>query len=385
MDAISTVLRLAQLFGVKEERNLLLDNAIFKMHYKATVAVLMASAMILSGNNWMGKAISCLTTEDVSKDVTEGFCYSTGGYTIHPLGDDWNWSIQPEELYPGVGPIANYPAEHRVVYHYIYKWIPFFCIILAGLNYLPHLLWKTSERHDLHVIVQYMDSRNLHSSEDDRREENKAAKWFHIRRGTNTYCVVGFIACELMNVFNCALQMFLINWMFDYHMWSHQADILRDVMTTENQLLILHRVFPKVVKCDLSSYGVSGSKVVTDAVCYLHQNYFLQSVCAFLWLWFFFTGILTLTYILIFRSRLLFKKERVRYLLRLCPIADIKDIHIIVNNLCYSDVFILLRLCQLIQPFHREAMFKELARYIKTSPSLTQKYYTRGTEVLGHI
>lgn len=367
MDAITSTRRLSSVFALKQDRTIFLDNGIFKLHYKYAFAFLMASTFLLTGSLWFGKPISCIVSETRHKVTIEGYCLVHGVKTYHPTIT--NPKYRPEELYPGVGPYTTYDSEYVVERHHLYKWTALIMFFMAVCNYTPHFLWKIAEGGRLHMLVQHMDSRYIVSSQESSIRAKKAAKWFFKKNTQSNRYLIAFIICELLNVINCALQLFIISSLFGHEMWSEQIEVVRDVFTSKRNSL-LNRKFPKSVKCDMPSFGPSGTVEIVDALCHLHQNYYTEVVLIISWFWYLFAGSMSFVYIVVCRLRFFSRKQRINLLFNLCPIAKKKDIELITSALGIADMFILHHLCSIIEAYHIEPLIDELASRIRSDPSL---------------
>lgn len=61
------------------------DNAIFKLHYRFTVAVLVVFSILVTTKQYFGDPINCDTSESTKKirqEVVETFCWINGTYTL---------------------------------------------------------------------------------------------------------------------------------------------------------------------------------------------------------------------------------------------------------------------------------------------------------------
>lgn len=370
MDAVSYIGRLSSVFAPKENRPLFLDNFAFQMHYKFAFAFLMASTFILTGNLWVGKPATCMTEKLKDKEAFESYCLVHGFHTYHAITD--NPTYRPEEAYPGVGPYSKHTDEYQMKRHDLYMWTVGIFVLMALGNYFPHFIWKISEGGRLNLLVQELDSRYIITYDESRYQENKAARWFKKSRGRTNWYMLMFILCEMMNVINCVIQMYIIHVIFDHQMWTHQIEVIQDVFTTNRSSKLLQHLFPKAVKCNMPIYGIAGSKEVHDAICHLHQNHYTQVAFVLLWIWYFSAGTITLLYVVVTRGRFLNMKERFNRLFWKCPIANKEDIDIISQKMSISDMFLLDHFCSMIQPYHIEPLLKELASNLRTETTNTE-------------
>lgn len=108
----------------------LIDNAVFRLHYKFTSAILFACCIIVNANNLIGDPINCINDRSVAEHVLNTYCWIRSTFTI------------PEQLHkppthaahPGLGnPTAD---DNTTIYHSYYQWVPFmlFFQVIEKLN-----------------------------------------------------------------------------------------------------------------------------------------------------------------------------------------------------------------------------------------------------------
>lgn len=149
------------------------DSMIFRLHYRATVAVLLAGCLTLACKSISGSPIHCEATTAVDKAVLETFCWL---HTTYSMVRAFNMSIGQAVPYPGVsntkGEGGHGHAPHPLVkQHKYYQWVIFllllqvrrsllvFCIDLSYytlfsifLNLFPYLLFCNYFVHNFSVV-----------------------------------------------------------------------------------------------------------------------------------------------------------------------------------------------------------------------------------------
>merc|ERR1712137_1310617 len=58
------------------------DNLIFRLHYKVTFPVFILFSAMLTGNQYFGNPIDCLTQAGVSQSLMNTYCWTHGTYTV---------------------------------------------------------------------------------------------------------------------------------------------------------------------------------------------------------------------------------------------------------------------------------------------------------------
>ena len=110
-----------------------IDNTIFRLHYKATVIVLICLSLLVTSRQYIGDPIDCIV-EGVPDNVMDTYCWIQSTFTIP--ASKMNEINLP---HPGVQPQQE---GDQVKYHQYYQWVCFVLFFQALLFYFPHYLWK---------------------------------------------------------------------------------------------------------------------------------------------------------------------------------------------------------------------------------------------------
>lgn len=107
------------------------DSMIFRLHYRATVAVLLASCLILACKSISGSPIHCETSGAVDKVVLETFCWL---HTTYSMVQAFNLSLGQAVPYPGVSNSKGEGAHGHtpnplVKQHKYYQWVIFLLLL----------------------------------------------------------------------------------------------------------------------------------------------------------------------------------------------------------------------------------------------------------------
>lgn len=107
------------------------DSMIFRLHYRATVAVLLAGCLTLACKSISGSPIHCEAPGSVDKVVLETFCWL---HTTYSMVRAFNMSIGQAVPYPGVSNSKNEGlhghAPHPLVkQHKYYQWVIFLLLL----------------------------------------------------------------------------------------------------------------------------------------------------------------------------------------------------------------------------------------------------------------
>ena len=98
-----------------------------------------------------------------------------------------------------------------------------------------------------------------------------------------------FVFCELLNLVNVFLQIYFTDVFLGYQFTTFGREVFavseEDLNTRADPM---HKVFPKVAKCQFNKYGPSGSIQNHDALCVLPLNIINEKIYIFLYFWFVF-------------------------------------------------------------------------------------------------
>ncbi|XP_011500404.1 PREDICTED: innexin inx7 [Ceratosolen solmsi marchali] len=279
-----------------------IDNIIFKLHYRATFLILLASTILVSSRQFIGWHIRCIADTGIPSSVIDSFCFFTSTFTVVKHMNATALA-EGEIPHPGVGPAAQ---RDEIVRHAYYQWVPFVLFFQALLFYLPHYLWRTAEGGRLKTLVS-----GLHMASISLRDEkivtdngitipskfDKDEKIYQIRTAflnrlhLNRPWAYYLSFCEVMNFLNVLTQMYITN----KFLGGAFLYLGHNVAGTDfnAQMDILDEVFPKVTKCTFHKYGPSGGIQKHDALCVMALNIINEKIYTFLWFWFIILTILS--------------------------------------------------------------------------------------------
>ncbi|XP_053990191.1 innexin shaking-B isoform X4 [Hylaeus volcanicus] len=258
------------------------DTVVFRLHYRATVALLLGGCVTLACKSISGSPIHCEASGSVDKIVLETFCWL---HTTYSMVHAFNKSLGQAVPYPGVSNskgvgMHGHVAHPLVKQHKYYQWVIFFLLLQAILFYTPRWLWKGWEGGKIHALMMDLDIGLC--SEVEKKQKKKMLLdylWENLR----------------------------------YHNWWAYRFLESD---QEDRVDPMIYVFPRMTKCTFYKYGVSGEVERHDAVCILPLNVVNEKIYVFLWFWFLFLGVLSFITVL-YRIVIIFSPRTRVYLLRL--------------------------------------------------------------------
>ncbi|KAG7209563.1 hypothetical protein KM043_015640 [Ampulex compressa] len=279
-----------------------IDNIVFKLHYRATFLILVGATLLVTGRQFIGEHIRCMTSSGVAEHVINTYCFFTTTYTVVKHLNAT--AVEQGEIpHPGVGPAGK---NDPIVHHAYYQWVPFVLFFQAILFYLPHYFWRSIEGGRLKLLVSGLHMSSLALNEDplildsgttvpskQEREEKigEIRTAFINRLHLNRPWAYYLTLCELLNFMNVILQIYLTDWFLG----GAFLDLGRVVSEArfDGKMDPLDVVFPKVTKCIFHKYGPSGTIQKHDALCVMALNIVNEKIYTFLWFWFIILATLT--------------------------------------------------------------------------------------------
>lgn len=104
-----------------------IDNNTFKLHYKATMFILVACSLLLTQKHYFSDPIDCLTV-DLSNDILDPYCWIHDTYTIPSLAENVGRNIAADRAEPG--------KKEETTYHSYYQWVTLFVYFQVGARLL---------------------------------------------------------------------------------------------------------------------------------------------------------------------------------------------------------------------------------------------------------
>lgn len=96
-----------------------IDNNIFRLHYKATVIILVAFSLLVTSRQYIGDPIDCIVDE-IPLNVMDTYCWIYSTFTIP---NRLSGVVGKDIVQPGVG--SHTEGEEEVKYHKYYQWVCF--------------------------------------------------------------------------------------------------------------------------------------------------------------------------------------------------------------------------------------------------------------------
>lgn len=340
-----------------------IDNNVFRLHYKATVIVLIAFSLLVTSRQYIGDPIDCIVDE-IPYNVMDTYCWIYSTFTI------------PNRLAGRVGKdvaqagVGSYDSdEDEIKYHKYYQWVCFVLFFQAILFYVPRYLWKTWEGGRIKMLV--LDLNCPVVGEDCKEDRKKLlVDYFYANLNTQNFYAFRFFICEVLNFINVVGQIFFMDFFLDGEFSTYGSEVVNFTeMEPEDRVDPMARVFPKMTKCSFHKYGPSGTVQKFDGLCVLPLNIVNEKIYVFLWFWFMILSILS-GISLLYRMAVV-AGPRVRlYLLRArSRLAPQQQVEEVASKLQIGDWFVLYQLGKNIDPLIYNELMADLAKKFEDKKS----------------
>ncbi|CAG9858463.1 unnamed protein product [Phyllotreta striolata] len=336
-----------------------IDNNIFRLHYKATVVILVAFSLLVTSRQYIGDPIDCIVDE-IPLNVMDTYCWIYSTFTIP---DRLTGHVGKDMIQPGVA--SHVDGKDTVKYHKYYQWVCFVLFFQAMLFYVPRYLWKTWEGGRIKMLV--LDLNCPIVSEDCKKDRKQLLiDYFTSNLHMQNFYAFRFFICEVLNFVNVIGQIFFMDFFLDGEFSTYGSDVLKFTeMEPEHRVDPMAKVFPKVTKCTFNKYGPSGSVQRFDGLCVLPLNIVNEKIYVFLWFWFIILTVLT-GISLLYRCAVIVGPKIRLYLLRAkCRIAPSDHIETISNKCEIGDWFVLYQLGKNIDPLIFKEVISDLAKKLE--------------------
>ncbi|KAF6205910.1 hypothetical protein GE061_020086 [Apolygus lucorum] len=336
-----------------------IDNNVFRLHYKATVIILVAFSLLVTSRQYIGDPIDCIVDE-IPLNVMDTYCWIYSTFTIP---NRLTGTVGKDVVQPGVG--SHVQGEDEQKYHKYYQWVCFVLFFQAMLFYVPRYLWKTWEGGRIKMLV--LDLNCPVVNEDCKQDRKRLlVDYFSTNLHTQNFYAIRFFLCEFLNFLNVIVQIYFMDVFLDGEFSTYGSDVLKFTeMEPEEREDPMARVFPKVTKCTFHKYGPSGSIQPFDGLCVLPLNIVNEKIYVFLWFWFIFLTLIS-GLSLLYRIAVVMMPQLRLYLLRArSRMSPQNQIETIANKCQIGDWFILYQLGKNIDPLIFKELIADLAKKLE--------------------
>ncbi|XP_003427733.1 innexin inx3 [Nasonia vitripennis] len=257
----------------------IIDNMIFRAHYRITSAILFACCIIVTANNLIGDPINCIGDGAVPGHVINTYCWITYTFT---LPGNLNKPVGTHVAHPGLG--GDYGEKK---FHSYYQWVPFMLFFQGILFYVPHWMWKQWEEGKIRTISEGMRGALVETKVERQARMQRLVTYICDTMHLHNSYAAGYFFCEALNFINVVGNIFFVDTFLGGAFLTYGSDVVKfSNMNQEQRSDPMIEVFPRVTKCTFHKFGASGTIQKHDALCILALNILNEKIYIFLWFWF---------------------------------------------------------------------------------------------------
>jgi hypothetical protein len=349
------------------------DNAIFRLHSKITVLIILTANLLVTAQTFIGDPIDCVVN-DVPPAVMDTYCWIHSTFTLPGKYLDEGGVT----AHPGVG---NQGEGEQVTHHKYYQWVVFTLFFQAILFYVPRWIWIHWEGQRMERLVPVELSFAMTDprlplfpkppgvlSEDVLKEKVEHIRDHFIRYcgrfGAKTHSIyfTRFVFCEFLNLINVVCQIFFVDLFLDGMFTSYGFKVIEmSNLDPEERTDPMNLIFPKVAKCTFERFGPTGTIEVFDGLCVLPINIINEKIYILLWFWFIILSLITSLF-LVYRLTTICSRALRKWALRTRAnmLVDTDTVDRITNRITIGDWFFLMQLGMNIDPFVFAVLLREI-------------------------
>ncbi|CAH3833891.1 innexin inx2-like [Pieris brassicae] len=347
------------------------DNNVFRMHYKATVIMLLVFMLLVTSKQFFGEPIHCMTQDkaDDNKEAINNYCWIYGTYTLKSrfLGVEGR-----DMAYIGVGPEKG--MQNEQLKHTYYQWVCFVLLGQAMMFYTPRYLWKIWEGGRLKALASDLASPMMTKDWSEFRRGELVGYLTYTHVYTHNMYALRYAFCEILNLANVVGQIFLLDVFLggafrDYGAgvaaFTHVPKVPSNFIDYDS-VNPMDAFFPKVTKCFIRMYGPSGTIQVKDRLCVLPLNIVNEKIFVILWFWLIFLAAMSIAAV-IFRI-LVLSMPPLRIYLIMGQVRCVKHrvVSKIVKRFSFGDWFLLYMLGKNMNPIVYKDLIIELSKDLES-------------------
>ncbi|KAL3253500.1 hypothetical protein MRX96_054581 [Rhipicephalus microplus] len=182
---------------------IVLDNQIFRLHYKATSLLLLMFSILVTSTQYFGEPIDCIQHDSVPANVIRTFCWIHSTFNVPAA---FNATVGVDGVpHPGIQKYT--PDEVRRYYGY-YQWVCMVLFLQAACFYVPRYLWKCYEQGLIRSLVQDLDC-PIKEDADVCRKTEVVARYVRNHLNMHGRYFGWYVTAEVLNFVNVLGQILL--------------------------------------------------------------------------------------------------------------------------------------------------------------------------------
>lgn len=366
----------ASLKNLIKTHSIYIDGVVFRLHYRATVLILLSASILLSCRQYFGDPIYCLQRDVKRIEAVEKFCWVHATYIIPQA---WNATVGSHVPHPGID--RHVEGKTTKLYHGYYQWVALVLLLQGIFFYLPRYVWKCWEKGMMRALVLNLQDPLLPPAE-CQKSYKLLSHALHLHWGHFSSYFKKYIFCELLTLINVLGQM----WLLDTFLGGVFTTFgIRVIQWTEwdqdYRTDPLAKAFPRVTKCLFHDFGSSGDVQKVDAMCLLPLNILNEKIFVFLWFWM--VKLCCFTSLVLIYRLLLFTMPLLRYciLVTKAPQASKGALDRLVATSKLSDWFVLYLLAKNLDAKHYRMVISHLAAAMEQNGYVPKPSSSKDEEV----
>ncbi|KYM86057.1 Innexin inx2 [Atta colombica] len=345
-----------------QKESVRVDNVVFRLHSRITVLLLLVCTILVTAKQYIGEPISCMTDASIDKDPVNAYCwiYSTFTVSRHLKGIPGRGVASA-----GVGQaLPGDEARH----HRYYQWVCFVLGLQAISFYVPRALWGVWERGTISLLSRDLASPFLRDVWTEERKQQLVEYFTKTNLHSHNFYAMRFFVCELLNFLNSIGQIYLLDIFLEgqFRRYGPMVSAFLAEESPHERIDPMARLFPKVTKCTIHTFGPAGSVQTHDALCVLPLNVVNEKIFVVLWFWLVFlagVGCLAVIYRIIVFSQAWARVYLLRGAVRRLEKSKAERV---VRVFHFGDWFLLHQLAQNVNPIVYMELVNEIAKAFTT-------------------
>lgn len=336
------------------------DNLIFRLHYRFTMIVLIVFSIAVTGRQFLGEPIECISKDDIPTDLLKTFCWISTTFSIKSA---WHKDVGKEVPYPGID--KHTPGQDKV-YHAYYQWVCFVLFLQGLMFYVPRYLWKNVEGHKIQKLIIDSDFNSPIVSAENNENTGLLVSYLDESVGSHTFYGSMFTFCTILNFVNVVGQIYLMDTFLGGEFTTYGTEVLA---FTEWDYALRYdpmvKVFPRMSKCTFYRYGSSGDVQKHDAMCLIPINIMNEKIYIFLWFWYLILSILSGLEVLYRLLIFIVPQFRFYVLYSRCRRVNQSDLRKVLSHCDRDDWLVLSFLCKNMRSGNFRIIIREFAQKLK--------------------
>ncbi|XP_030386638.1 innexin inx5 [Scaptodrosophila lebanonensis] len=364
-------------------------DAVFTIHSKCTVVILLTCSLLLSARQYFGDPIQCIS-EEKNIEYVQSYCWTMGTYILkwesyserqlkfptvpqtragrRRMADYNEAYARALSIAEGVGPEVHGVTEREYLRYY--QWVIILLLFQSFIFYFPSCLWKVWEGQRLKQLCSEVGEALL-SEETYNTRLRLLVKYFTTDYEDMHLCYMAkYVLCEVLNFLISVLNIIVLE-VFLNGFWSKYMHALATIpfYDWDRWNRVSSRVFPKIAKCEVLKYGSSGTATIMDNLCILPLNILNEKIFVFLWCWFLLMGIMSGVNLICRFMMMLSKSLREQMIRSQLRFMTKRHVQRALRDLTIGDWFLLMKVSVNVNPMLFRDLMQELCE-LRTSSSV---------------